>query len=349
MTRPLVALAALALLVARPASAIGMGKDRGSDGFRAEYLFNFATSTGSVRMPLTGLIYDPTGDELYILGQGAIRIFNPSGMETFVFGDEPELGAAIAVTALESGDVLALLSMGDKWSVLRASFRGEAKEEVKLTGIPADFPLKEFHPVAIRHVGGKLYLADKSAMRVLVTGVDGVYSASYDLAALIEAADKRGDLGIRGFSVDREGNILFTVSPMFKAFVLSPGGELRSFGRMGSASGRFGVVGGITRDERGNFYVSDVLRCVVLVFDKSFTFLGEFGGRGFGWGNLIGPVEVAVAKDKVYVTQGANRGVSVFVVAPGDEPPPAPAAPTDPATPTAPTRPAAISTATTPG
>ena len=57
------------------------------------------------------------------------------------------------------------------------------------------------------------------------------------------------------------------------------------------------------------------LRSVVMVFDKEFRFLKEFGYRGDKPGNLIRPNEVAVGNaGKIYVTQVRNRGVSVFSV-----------------------------------
>lgn len=315
--RPLAPVATLLALLAtglpaRAAAIGGFGRERGIEGFGGDYRFNFATSAGALRATFSALVYDPAGDELYALSQGVVRIFSPTGMETFAFGDEPGLTGASAVAALEDGDVLALMTRTTDWSIVRGSFRGELKGSFQITGVPDTFPMKEFRPSAMRYVGGKLYLADRGGMRVLVTTATGAYERSYDLAELIDSADKRGDLGIRGFDVDRAGNILFTVSPLFRAFVVSPEGKVRGFGRAGSAPGRFGVVAGIAEDGAGNFYVSDILRCAIIVFDKNLEFVGEFGGRGFDEAGLIGPSEIAVANGNVYVLQGARRGVSVF-------------------------------------
>ena len=315
--RSLVALAALAaLVVAAPSRAAAIGRERSGD-FKAEYLFNFATSAGTLNQSFQGITYDAVGKELYAVNNGIVRVFNAAGVEVFAFGDEAELGGTIGAAPLESGDIVLLASGATEWWLLRTSFRGELKERLSLKGIPADFPMKEFHPVALRYAKGKLFVADKAGMRVLVLDPDGAYVTSYDLAAVLGAEEKRSDLGVRGFNVDREGNLLFTVSPEFKAYVLSPGGELRTFGRPGSSAGRFGVVAGIASDEEGRFYVTDVLRCQIIVFDKNFEFLGEFGGRGWDPENVIGPTEVAVANGRVYVIQGARRGVSVFMVTPG--------------------------------
>jgi DNA-binding beta-propeller fold protein YncE len=59
--------------------------------------------------------------------------------------------------------------------------------------------------------------------------------------------------------------------------------------------------------------VADKLKCVISVFDRSFQFLTEFGGRGNGPGNLIVPQALAMdGSDRLYVIQAGNRGVSVF-------------------------------------
>jgi DNA-binding beta-propeller fold protein YncE len=53
----------------------------------------------------------------------------------------------------------------------------------------------------------------------------------------------------------------------------------------------------------------------VLVFDKDFNFVTQFGSRGLRPGNLIAPDDIAIDNDdKVYVTQGNKRGVSVFKI-----------------------------------
>jgi DNA-binding beta-propeller fold protein YncE len=119
-----------------------------------------------------------------------------------------------------------------------------------------------------------------------------------------------------GLSVDKEGSIFFTIPVLFKAYKLAPDRKLTSFGRPGSAPGRFGVVAGIVTDSRGHVIVVDRLKCVIMVFDKDFNFLTEFGYRGTKPGNLIVPDAIGIdRRDRVYVTQGRKRGVSVFALA----------------------------------
>ncbi len=102
---------------------------------------------------------------------------------------------------------------------------------------------------------------------------------------------------------------------MFRVFKSAPDGTVTSFGRSGSAPGRFGIVSGITSDSRGNLLITDKLRCVVMAFDKDFNFITEFGYRGLGPDNLIVPDDIAVdARGRVYVSQMRLRGVSVFAL-----------------------------------
>ena len=66
-------------------------------------------------------------------------------------------------------------------------------------------------------------------------------------------------------------------------------------------------------DERGSIFVADTLRCVVMIFDRELRFLKEFGYRGLEPGSLIAPMELAAdGNGRVYVSQSANRGVSVY-------------------------------------
>jgi hypothetical protein len=153
-------------------------------------------------------------------------------------------------------------------------------------------------------------------MRIVVTDTNGVFRKGYDLGSLVGVEEKkRADTDIGGFSVDREGNMIFTIPVRFAAFALSPDGKIKGFGRPGSAPGRFNIVGGIVADDRGNYYVADKLKCAVLIFDKNFNFLKEFGYRGLRPGNLIGPKNLVLdTRGRLYVSQRRSRGISVFQI-----------------------------------
>jgi DNA-binding beta-propeller fold protein YncE len=68
-------------------------------------------------------------------------------------------------------------------------------------------------------------------------------------------------------------------------------------------------------DDRGYFYVADRLKSAVLIFDRNFKFVREFGYRGSKPHNLTGPWNLGLdADNRLYVSQLASRGVSVFKI-----------------------------------
>ncbi len=281
-------------------------------GLKLEYQYNLSTVSGDIRTSAAGLNYDRQTLEVFVTGYGQVRVFNTAGMETYRFGDERALGSIQGVAALEDGDLLVLGYRDGKSNLLRCNFRGEVIEAVELTGVPEAF--RGMKPNAIAYQDGRVYLADLTEMRVVLVDPGGKYLASYDLGERIAVGDKRQDHGMNGFGVDRDGSMLFTVAPLFKAFVVSLSGQVRSFGRPGSAPGSFGIVAGIGSDARGRYYVADSLKCAVVVFDSNLSFVGEFGTRGYRPGQLLGPTSVAVAGDRVFISQNGARGVAVYQV-----------------------------------
>jgi hypothetical protein len=159
-------------------------------------------------------------------------------------------------------------------------------------------------------------------MRVVVTDLDGRVERAVDLASAVRSKDPGIQAGMSGFWADEQGNLIFTMPLAFTAFVMSPSGDLRQFGVRGSSPGRFNIVGAVASDEQGNVLVLDRLRSVVMVFDAELEFVGEFGYRGDGPGNLIAPFELAVGNGKVFVSQARDRGVKVFHYKPPPRPSP---------------------------
>ncbi len=309
-------------------SALCAASPRAARGFALDYRYRLSTMTGVVPLSWAALSYDPQANELFVVGEGMVRIFNQAGMEEYRFGDDAAMGNVVGVVALEDGDLVALTYRGSTATLWRCNFRGEPKAEVKLRGVPAGLA-RAFAPAAIAYAKGQLYLADLSAMRVVVTSVAGEYVAGHDLRSLgepekdsdearrAEAApeDSARELAmLSGFGVDRDGNLLVTVAPVFKAFVISPDGQIRRFGKPGGAPGKFGIVGGIASDDAGRIYVADKLKGAVMVYDRSFRFLGEYGYSGPRSQRLVGPDAVAVGNGKVYVAQNGRRGVTVYQV-----------------------------------
>ncbi len=247
---------------------------------------------------------------------GTVGIFNDVGMEIYRFGQDSDVGMILSVAVGDGGDLLVLASGTRGPPVIhRCNFRGEPKERIELRDVPAKFAA-EFSPDTLVFRAGKLFLAQKGEMKVLVADASGKCLSARDLYREMkfdQTKTARGGVpAMHTFNVDEKGNMLFTVAPMFKVFVITPDGKMDSFGERGGAPGKFNITGGVARDEQGNFYVSDVLKCAVLVFSPEHVFLGQFGERGWDRGDLIAPLELAVADGKLFVSQSATRGVSVF-------------------------------------
>jgi hypothetical protein len=294
----------------------------GPPGYDVTYLYNLSTNFGPVPASNVQLSYDREHKELYITGDGPVRVFNDNGMETYAFGEDPEVGYVLSVASLEGGDLVALTTNAggsNRIGLVRCTFRGEFRALIEPRGVPAEFA--GMIPTVLRYQGGKIYLADLGGMRVLVLDAEGNYVAGYDVAALMKETAHRNDLGLRGFNVDREGNVLFTIQPAFSAYTMAPNGEIRGFGQKGSAPGKFNIVGGIARDDAGNYYVTDILKSAVLVFDKDLQWRKEFGYRGGRPSSLAAPEDLVAVGDRVFVSSRAQRGVSVFRVVGPAEPP----------------------------
>jgi hypothetical protein len=287
------------------------------------FLYSLSNFSGKIPYSDVRLRVDRARDEIYAIDRGVVRIFNETGMEVYWFGDDAALGSIYDLAIDEKGDI-SLLSYdlsnpveGPKFWITRCNYRGDAKDSIAVTGLPEEY--SGIHPNALFFREEEFFLVSTTQMKGVVIDRSGAFRKGYDFARILEIPEKdRLGTEITGFSLDRSGNMLLTLTVLFKAFVVSPDGKVTgAFGKAGSAPGMFGIVGGIVADDYGNYLVVERLRSVVMVFDKEFRFLHEFGYRGDKPGNLIRPSELAVGNSgKLYVTQSRNMGVSVFSVTP---------------------------------
>ena len=303
---------AAAFAVASVLVAIGASTVRAQ--VQPTYLYGLSSFSGPVRYEGARLHIDQERDETYVIYQNIIRVFNRSGMEIFSFGDDLDLGQISDAAVDRNGDVILLSHKDSRAVVTRCNFRGVPIGPIEIKNLP---PGVVFAASRMVRRTGVFYFASLETASVIVTDANGEFRNHIELLPLLEGEDRLKGTGaeVIGFTADKDGNLFFTIPTLFKVFRFSSDGKLTSFGRSGSAPGRFGVIAGVATDSHGNLLVTDKLKCVVMVFDKDFNFVTEFGYRGARPENLIVPDDIAVdGKDRLYVSQGRRRGISVFAL-----------------------------------
>jgi hypothetical protein len=313
LTKPLLILFAIAFLVFSSAAAK-------AQPVKGIFLYNLSNFTGTISFSWPRVFIDQQRSEIYVIYQNLIRVFNQTGMEIYRFGYELDLGAIVDLALDRDGNILLL---SQRWSrtadrvgyeITRCNYRGEPKSKIEIKNLPPQY--SNFLPDRMIYRGGNLYLASLPTMVVIVADVNGAFEEVYDILPLLELDEKeKQDAMMEGFTIDREGNFLFTIPPLFRAYRITPERKVTYFGKPGGAPGRFNIVAGIATDSRGNILVVDKLKCAIMVYDKNFNFLDQFGSRGWRPGFLIAPEDIAVdSQDRVYVTQAGKKGVSVFKI-----------------------------------
>ncbi|MGO9014161.1 MAG: hypothetical protein ACLQF0_04195 [Dissulfurispiraceae bacterium] len=285
---------------------------------RGSYLYSLSNFDGIAPFNWVRMHIDDATGEVYVADPAtqSIVIFNNVGMQIYDF-DTSEFGRVMDFAVDNEGNFLILTSQyGSAATLTKCNYRGEFVSRTEFKGIPPGIA-SNFSPNRFFYKNNRFYLASDGAMKVVVTDINGIFESSYDLKSMLKLDEKtlQSSTGIFGLTVDNAGRILFTIPSAFSVYIVSPDGTWTSFGQHGSTPGKFNIVSGIAEDDKGNIYVTDKLKCAVMVFDRNYNFKTEFGYRGSAKDNLVVPDDLAVDKSgKVYVSQSRNRGVSVFHV-----------------------------------
>ena len=281
---------------------------------QATFLYSLSNFEGRLPYDWSRVYVDEEREETYVIFGNMVRVFNASGMEVHSFGDDLDLGLLSDLVVDRGGHIILLSYKDSRPLVTRCNFRGEPVGSLEISNLPEGMP---FSPNRMVFRNGLFYFATLGASSVIITDEKGAFRERLDFLGMLEPEDrKKSGIEVLGFTVDREGNIFFTMPVLFKVFKHAPDGTVSSFGRPGSIPGRFGILAGIAADSRGNLLVLDKLKSAVQVFDKDFNFVTAFGYRGDRPENLIMPDGLAIdGRDRLYVTQGRRRGVSVFAMA----------------------------------
>jgi hypothetical protein len=287
---------------------IGVGTARAQA--QATYLFSLANFGGPLSYNGVRFSIDHGSDETYVIYQNIIQVFNASGMETFRFGEDLDVGQILDVAVDANGDILLLSSQDSRTIVTRCNFRGVPIGRMEFSGFAAGQELRA-NRMVLRN--GLLYFALLSRSEVTVTDLTGRVRSVIDVISLLEPEDRRDGVESVGFFVDGEGSMFLTMPTLFRVVKRAADGTVTSFGKAGPGTGRFGIIAGVASDSHGNIFVTDKLKSTVIAFDKDFNFLTEFGFGGRDEENVFIPDGIGVDRqDRIYISQWHRRGVSVF-------------------------------------
>lgn len=302
--------------------ALVVSAARGQDVPKITFSHVLADFLGPVRIAEPRLALAEWGTGEVVVAQARdVRFFNRSGMQEFRFRTPTELGIIYDTAPQPGGELLTLayaLETGGgtrPYVITRHNYRGVPIGEVIPSGLPPRFAA--LGPNRMLSQQDRLILASTAQLLAVALDGEGRFVAGYDLGEILEIdPEKREITDITAISLDRDGNLLITSAQLFRAFVVSPDGELLAvWGEAGSAEGTFNLVSGIARDARGRYFVADQLRGTISVFDDKLRFLLQFGEKRTPQGRLGIPKELMFDDlGRLYVTQVGERGVWVYDV-----------------------------------
>ena len=247
------------------------------------------------------------GEVLYVADPGAhgVHRFDPAAGRYDLIqaqGGQP-IAAPVALARGGSGEIYVADSAGAQVLVVRPGARAAVRLELhaslgRPTGIASD------------PAGGRLFVVDTAAHRVLVFDRDGALESSFGRRGTGEGEFNYPTLLWR----DALGHLYVTDSLNFRVQVFDANGRfLRQFGRPGDGTGDAARQKGVATDRHGHIYVVDSLFHAFQIFDAEGRFLLAVGEQGHDRGEFWLPTGIFISEnDAIYVADSYNRRVQVF-------------------------------------
>ncbi len=289
------------------------------DQVAATYLYHLSNFFGTVPYMAAVVRVDNTNKEVYVSSGSAVRVYNHSGMEIYDFSSNARVMNRINNDfAVDEEGVIFYLQYDSTpgstaYTLTRRNYLMSPLSTIELTGLPQD--LRRFAPTRIVYHQGLLYLGDLQGLLIVVTDRQGRYQRQFDLKEVLPKSTDSEDNEIGDFSVDRDGSVLLILPVTGYAMRATLDGRVEQIAKRGSGRGKLGVPSSVVVDAKGNYFVADKLKSTIMVFDRDFKCVSEFGGRGPYRGGITVPTSLAIDdRNRLYVSQLANQGVSVFQI-----------------------------------
>jgi uncharacterized protein (TIGR03663 family) len=166
---------------------------------------------------------------------------------------------------------------------------------------------------------GHVYVADTWNHRVQKFDADGNFLlqwGSFKDTGGVAAGDGGLFWGPRAIAIDQAGaggHVYVTDTGNKRMQVFDPNGQfLDQWGGFGVEDGQMDEPVGIATDEKGNIYVADTWNQRVQKFDEDLTFVTQWPITGWYGQSVVNKPYLAVAGDRVYVTDPEGYRVLVF-------------------------------------
>jgi hypothetical protein len=86
---------------------------------KGAFIYSLSNFTGVIPYNWSRVVADKERNEIYVLYQNMVRVFNEFGMEIYRFGDDLDLGQIADVAVDQKGDVLLLSYKESKGSIIQ--------------------------------------------------------------------------------------------------------------------------------------------------------------------------------------------------------------------------------------
>ena len=270
--------------------------------------------TDGFRRP-AAVVADLHAGEVFVCGtwNNRIVIYDQLGSFRYQIQGGTVFRSPIDLAVDPDGYIFVLAWREGERSIVRLDFDGLFIEEIPVpTDEVADVP-PEPVSISISPAGDRLYLLDRSAHRLWITGRDGEVVGSADLSG--ESTDEELQERVYGH-VDAYGDRVLVANATLGRILLfdlegNPQGHV---GRKGTATcqSAFPTGGAMNRD--GEVFILDKQRMLFTLWRaEDNQCLGEFSGIGRSPGALYAPDDIALdGRGRIYISQTFEGRVQVF-------------------------------------